>query len=130
VPEDVASQFTDLGEEDEFDEVWRMLNGIPRYNVELIPGTSIPLEFNLDWLNGIAFNKGCYLGQELIARTHFRGVIRKRLVPVFFSERAADVPLSPLIHQAGFDPAWPTVDHHASTLIVSSSFFTAFNDFA
>lgn len=33
---------------------------------------SIPLEVNIDLLNGVSFNKGCYLGQELIARTHFK----------------------------------------------------------
>lgn len=47
--------------------------------------SSIPLEFNLDWLNGINFRKGCYVGQELIARTHFRGIVRKRCVPCVLS---------------------------------------------
>ena len=41
----------------------------------------IPLEMNLDLLNYISFTKGCYIGQELIARTHFKGQIRKRVVP-------------------------------------------------
>lgn len=45
-------------------------------------GHAIPLEYNLDGLNAISFTKGCYVGQELIARSHFRGVIRKRLMPV------------------------------------------------
>lgn len=101
--------FSEIGAHDEFPEVWRMLNGIPRYNVELIADKSIPLEFNLDWLNGISFDKGCYLGQELIARTHFRGVIRKRLVPVFLSEGAPKLSCSPLIPPAIFDPTWPKV---------------------
>ena len=42
----------------------------------------MPLEYNLDALGAISFTKGCYVGQELIARTHFRGVVRKRLTPV------------------------------------------------
>ena len=41
-----------------------------------------PLEYNLDYLNGVSFTKGCYLGQELTARTHHTGVIRKRVVPI------------------------------------------------
>ncbi len=45
-------------------------------------GHGIPLEYNLDGLNAISFTKGCYVGQELIARSHFRGVVRKRLMPV------------------------------------------------
>lgn len=46
-----------------------------------IPAGSVSLEYNLDGLNGISFNKGCYIGQELMARTHYQGQIRKRLVP-------------------------------------------------
>jgi hypothetical protein len=40
------------------------------------------LECNVDWLNGVSFDKGCYLGQELMARTHFKGLVRKRLLPL------------------------------------------------
>lgn len=36
-------------------------------------------------MNGISFTKGCYIGQELTARTHHMGVIRKRLFPVQLS---------------------------------------------
>jgi hypothetical protein len=34
---------------------------------------------NLDLLNGVSFEKGCYTGQEIIARTHFRGAIKRRM---------------------------------------------------
>lgn len=46
-----------------------------------IPEGSVPLEYNIDALHGISFEKGCYIGQELMARTHYQGQIRKRLVP-------------------------------------------------
>ncbi len=52
-------------------------------------GHAIPLEYNLDGLNAISFTKGCYVGQELIARSHFRGVVRKRLMPVDLSGGAS-----------------------------------------
>lgn len=49
----------------------------------MIPaGAAIPLEYNLDWLHGVSFKKGCYIGQELVARTHFGGLLRKRLFPI------------------------------------------------
>lgn len=48
----------------------------------------MPLEYNFAGLNAISFDKGCYVGQELIARTHHRGVIRKRLLPVKFLDSA------------------------------------------
>lgn len=46
-----------------------------------IPEGSVPLEYNIDALHGISFDKGCYIGQELMARTHYQGQIRKRVVP-------------------------------------------------
>lgn len=46
-----------------------------------IPEGSVPLEYNLDGLHGISFSKGCYIGQELMARTHYQGQIRKRIMP-------------------------------------------------
>jgi folate-binding protein YgfZ len=45
-------------------------------------GVSLPLEINCDYLNGVNFQKGCYIGQELTARTHHTGVVRKRLMPL------------------------------------------------
>lgn len=55
-----------------------------------IPAGSVSLEYNLDGLNGISFNKGCYIGQELMARTHYQGQIRKRLVPFRVEGGAAE----------------------------------------
>ncbi|KAF1334113.1 Transferase caf17 mitochondrial-like, partial [Globisporangium splendens] len=42
----------------------------------------IPLESNLELLHGVSFRKGCYVGQELTARTQFKGNVRKRIVPL------------------------------------------------
>jgi folate-binding protein YgfZ len=48
----------------------------------MVPEKAIPLECGLQDLHAISFNKGCYLGQELTARTHYQGLVRKRLFPV------------------------------------------------
>ncbi len=45
-------------------------------------GRSILLECGFDELHGVDWSKGCFLGQELTARTKYRGLIRKRLLPV------------------------------------------------
>lgn len=55
---------------------------MPEGAPQIVSGSSVPFESNFDLLNAIDYDKGCYLGQELIARTHFRGAVRKRLFPL------------------------------------------------
>ena len=57
--------------------------GVPESTLDLLPEKSIPLECNMDFLQAISWNKGCYLGQELTARTKYQGLVRKRLLPGF-----------------------------------------------
>ncbi|CAM6093365.1 unnamed protein product [Calypogeia fissa] len=64
--------------------LWRLEQGVAEGSTEIAKGEAIPLEYNLAGLNAISFDKGCYVGQELVARTHHRGVIRKRVMPVKF----------------------------------------------
>ena len=40
------------------------------------------MEAGFDELNGVSWSKGCYMGQELTARTKYRGLVKRRLVPV------------------------------------------------
>lgn len=69
-----------------YDEL-RLSHGIPDGSRDILVERSFPLECNLDDLNAIDYEKGCYVGQELTARTHYRAKIRKRLFPIR-SERA------------------------------------------
>lgn len=61
---------------------WRIEHGVAEGCIEIPSGSALPLEYNLDGLSGISFTKGCYVGQELTARTKYTGVVRKRLLPV------------------------------------------------
>ena len=56
--------------------------GIPDGGRDLVPEKSILLEAGFDELNGVDWQKGCFIGQELTARTKYRGLIKKRLMPV------------------------------------------------
>jgi len=60
----------------------RIANAVPDGSRDMEVGKAILLENNIDLLNGIAWDKGCYTGQELTARTRYRGLIKKRLIPV------------------------------------------------
>lgn len=66
----------------------RLELGVPLSHTDFIIDKSIPLECNLDEMNAIGWDKGCYLGQELTTRTKHRGLVRKRLLPVSIKEGA------------------------------------------
>jgi hypothetical protein len=60
----------------------RLALGIADGSRDLVLDKTILLEAGFDELNGVDWNKGCYIGQELTARTKYRGLIKKRLFPV------------------------------------------------
>jgi folate-binding protein YgfZ len=66
-------------------EVWdlaRISLGLPDGSRDLEVDKALLLENGFDELGGVDFNKGCYMGQELTARTKYRGLVKKRLMPV------------------------------------------------
>src|SRR5665213_2260475 len=60
----------------------RLALGVPDGSRDLEIERSILLENGFEELNGVDFQKGCYMGQELTARTKYRALIKKRLLPV------------------------------------------------
>ncbi len=66
----------------------RLALGVPDGSRDLEVEKSVLLENGFDELHGVDWDKGCYIGQEITARTHYRGLVKKRLVPV-----AVDGPL-------------------------------------
>jgi folate-binding protein YgfZ len=73
--------------------VWdeaRLRLGLPDGSRDLEPEKSILLENGFEELNGVDFQKGCYMGQELTARSKYRGLVKKRLMPVEISGAAPE----------------------------------------
>lgn len=68
----------------------RIAAGVPDGSRDLTLEKAILLENGFDELNGLDWAKGCYLGQELTARTRYRGLVRKRLLPVAFDGPAPE----------------------------------------
>jgi tRNA-modifying protein YgfZ len=60
----------------------RLRLGLPDGSRDMLIEKSLLLECGFDELNGIDWQKGCYLGQELTARTRYRGLVKKRLLTV------------------------------------------------
>jgi folate-binding protein YgfZ len=74
----------------------RLSLGVADGSRDLAVEKAILLEAGFDELNGVDWQKGCYVGQELTARTRYRGLIKKRLVPVTI-EGALPVPGAPIM---------------------------------
>lgn len=74
----------------------RLTLGVPDASRDIVPEKTLALEANLAELHGVDFNKGCYVGQELTARTKHRGKVRKRLLPVTV-EGGAPEPGTPVL---------------------------------
>jgi folate-binding protein YgfZ len=64
----------------------RITNVVPEQGSDFGAAEVFPAEINMDALNGVALNKGCFVGQEVVSRMHRRGKIRKRTLSVTVPE--------------------------------------------
>lgn len=82
-------------------ELWHLLD-IQAQVAQLYPQTSgqlTPHEINLPALNGVSFSKGCYTGQEVIARMQHLGKLKKHMYLVELSTSQTPTPGCPIIQQ-------------------------------
>jgi folate-binding protein YgfZ len=71
-------------------EAHRIALGVPRGGIDFIYGDAFPHETDMDQLAGVDFDKGCYVGQEVVSRMEHRGTARTRIVPVTAGNFAPD----------------------------------------
>jgi folate-binding protein YgfZ len=85
-PEQLAPKVAELIGADLVDasayEAHRIACGVPRGGLDFIYGDAFPHETNMDRLHGVDFDKGCYVGQEVVSRMQHRGTARTRIVRV------------------------------------------------
>ena len=63
-------------------EAHRIATGVPRGGLDFMYNDAFPHETNMDRLHGVDFDKGCYVGQEVVSRMQHRGTARTRTVRV------------------------------------------------
>ncbi|QOZ67130.1 YgfZ/GcvT domain-containing protein [Bradyrhizobium arachidis] len=98
IPEDLKQKLSDLiGAElvDAADyEAHRIALGVPRGGLDFMYSDAFPHETNMDRLAGVDFDKGCYVGQEVVSRMQHRGTARTRNVKVLLDDLSPEVGVS------------------------------------
>jgi folate-binding protein YgfZ len=79
----------------------RLALHIPDGSRDLTPERAMPMESGLDRLNGLSFTKGCFMGQELTARMHYRALTKKKLRTIQTIDPANTPPVTGTALQAG-----------------------------
>jgi folate-binding protein YgfZ len=77
---DLGAEFVDAS----VYEAHRIALGVPRGGADFIYGDAFPHETDMDQLCGVDFDKGCFVGQEVVSRIEHRSTARTRVVPVSF----------------------------------------------
>ena len=65
----------------------RVESGFPQWGIDMDEST-LPQEANLDEMHAVSYTKGCYIGQETVARIHFRGHVNRSLRRLTFADQA------------------------------------------
>lgn len=98
IPEDLKQKLSDLiGAElvDAADyEAHRIALGVPRGGLDFTYSDAFPHETNMDRLAGVDFDKGCYVGQEVVSRMQHRGTARTRSVKVLLEDSSPEAGVS------------------------------------
>ncbi|MBR1214430.1 folate-binding protein YgfZ [Bradyrhizobium sp. JYMT SZCCT0180] len=95
VPEELKQKVADLIGAELVDEaayeVHRIAIGVPRGGLDFMYSDAFPHETNMDRLHGIDFDKGCYVGQEVVSRMQHRGTARTRALRVTLEDFSPEV---------------------------------------
>lgn len=89
---DIDATIQGLATEQSSQDAWRahrIALAVPEGGSDYAFGEAFPHEADLDQLGGVAFDKGCYVGQEVVSRMHHRGTARTRMVAARLPEGSA-----------------------------------------
>src|SRR6186713_1984425 len=98
IPEELKQKVADVIGADLVDseayELHRIVSGAPRGGLDFMYSDAFPHETNMDRLNGVDFDKGCYVGQEVVSRMQHRGTARTRSVKVLLEDLSPEAGIS------------------------------------
>lgn len=81
---DLAARIDAVAEPESAYGAHRIRHGVPEGGTDFAYQDAFPHEANMDWLHGVDFDKGCYVGQEVVSRMEHRGTARTRILPVAY----------------------------------------------
>jgi tRNA-modifying protein YgfZ len=121
VPETLAQKAADLIGAELVDstayDAHRIASGVPRGGLDFIYGDAFPHETNMDRLHGVDFDKGCYVGQEVVSRMQHRGTARTRTVRIMLDGPAPEPGAAILAGDKPIGTMGSTAGHHGLALI-------------
>jgi folate-binding protein YgfZ len=98
-------------------EAHRIALGVPRGGLDFIYSDAFPHETNMDRLHGVDFDKGCYVGQEVVSRMQHRGTARTRTVRIVLDGAAPEPGTAVLAGDKAVGTMGSAADHHGLALI-------------
>jgi tRNA-modifying protein YgfZ len=121
VPEELAQKAADLIGAEMVDssayEAHRIAVGAPRGGLDFMYGDAFPHETNMDRLHGVDFDKGCYVGQEVVSRMQHRGTARTRTVRLLLDSAAPEPGSTIVAGDKSIGTMGSAADGHALGLI-------------
>ena len=121
VPAELAQKAADLIGAELVDssafEAHRIAAGVPRGGLDFIYGDAFPHETNMDRLTGVDFDKGCYVGQEVVSRMQHRGTARTRTVRVLLDGPAPEAGATILAGDKSVGTMGSAAGHHGLALL-------------
>jgi folate-binding protein YgfZ len=121
VPAELAQKVADLIGADLVDsaayDAHRIASGVPRGGLDFMYGDAFPHETNMDRLHGVDFEKGCYVGQEVVSRMQHRGTARTRTVRVIVDGPAPEPGAAILAGDRTVGTMGSTAGHNGLALI-------------
>jgi folate-binding protein YgfZ len=121
VPAELAQKVADLIGAELVDssayDAHRIASGVPRGGLDFTYGDAFPHETNMDRLHGVDFDKGCYVGQEVVSRMQHRGTARTRTLRIILDGASPEPGTAILAGDKPVGTIGSTADHHGLALI-------------